>query len=87
MTFATDKCCTCKHGAADPDGFYCAHPLAMAESPYGRSPAYMKNKVRFEEPGKPIYVDPLCADDRLYEPCTCTREGCPRHGPDRRMLP
>jgi hypothetical protein len=69
MEYATGKCCTCKHGAADPDGFYCAHPVAMAESIFGRSPQFMLNGPNAH-----------CKDFKLAEACTCTRKHCPRHG-------
>lgn len=69
MDYATGACCTCKHGAADPDGFYCAHPVAMDGSIFGRSPAFMLNGL-----------DAPCKDFKLAEPCTCTDKYCPRHG-------
>jgi len=67
---ASDRCGTCKHSAADPDGLYCGHEKSIAATKgFGQGIVLARSKVG------------VCGTEgKLYERCACTRKGCPRHG-------
>jgi len=63
-----DKCLTCKHSAADPDGAFCGHPKSFKMTIYGQGITLARS------------VSGVCGPSaKLFEKCTCHDRYCMRH--------